>query len=142
MASEPMTPLSPQDALIAVMMVVSAADREMSEHELKSISGVVGNAPVFEGYDKDRISNTVTKAVVDLLQNDEGLEALLGMVKSVLPEPLRETAYAFACDIAAADGKSLLEEMRLLEIIRHNLDISRLVAAAIERGSRARHQRV
>jgi hypothetical protein len=32
--------------------------------------------------------------------------------------------------------------MRLLEIIRHELGIERLAAAAIERGARARHARL
>ena len=56
-----------------------------------------------------------------------------------LPEKLRETAYALACDVAAADGTIAQEELRLLEIIRHELRVGRLPAAAIERGARARH---
>ena len=31
------------------------------------------------------------------------------------------------------------EELRLLEMLRHRLQIDRLIAAGIERGSRARH---
>jgi len=56
-----------------------------------------------------------------------------------LPEKLRETAYALACDVAAADGKVTQEESRFLEMIRFRLNIGRLPAAAIERGSRARY---
>ncbi len=133
--------LSPEDALIAVMMVVSAADSDISQKEVEQIGAVVEFAPVFERYDRDRIS-TVAEAVADLLQNDDGLDALIGMARSALPDRLRETAYAFACDVAAADGAIAVEEMRLLEIIRHKLEIGRLAAAAIERGSRARHQRL
>lgn len=132
--------LSPEDALIAVMMVVSAADSDMSNEELQHIGAVVEFAPAFEGYDRDRIG-TVAGAVADLLQKDEGLETLMGLVRDALPETMRETAYAFACDVAAADGSIAVEEMRLLEIIRYRLDIDRLAAAAIERSSRARHQK-
>jgi tellurite resistance protein len=51
---------------------------------------------------------------------------------------LRETAYALAVEIAAADRRIEPEEMRLLEMIRHQLGVDRLVAAAIERSARAR----
>jgi len=48
-------------------------------------------------------------------------------------------AYALACDIAAIDRSATQEELRLLEMIRDRLSIERLVAAAIERGVRARN---
>jgi hypothetical protein len=54
--------------------------------------------------------------------------------------PLRETAYALACDVAAADGKPGETELQMLELIRHRLHIDRLVAAAIERAAQARHR--
>ncbi|MEO1293422.1 MAG: tellurite resistance TerB family protein [Pseudomonadota bacterium] len=133
--------MSPQDGLIAVMMITSAADRDMSDSEIKEIGTIVDLLPAFDGYDKDRIG-VVSETVIDLLQNDEGLDALIGMVKSALPGHLRETAYALACDVAAADGSVQLEELRLLELLRHNLGVERLNAAAIERGARARHTRV
>ena len=57
----------------------------------------------------------------------------------VRPKKLYETAYALACDVAAADGRITQEEARVLYMIRDRLGIGRLPAAAIERGSRARH---
>jgi hypothetical protein len=53
---------------------------------------------------------------------------------------LRETAYAIACDLVAADGEASQEELRIIELIRDRLNIDRLIAAAIERSSRARFQ--
>jgi len=49
-------------------------------------------------------------------------------------------AYAIACDLVASDGEASQEELRLIELIRHRLNLERLVAAAIERGARARFQ--
>jgi hypothetical protein len=54
---------------------------------------------------------------------------------------MRETAYALACDIVAADGNASQEELRVLELLRHRMEMERLVAAAIERGARARFAR-
>ena len=38
-----------------------------------------------------------------------------------LPANLRETAYAIACDLVAADGEATQEELRVLELMRHRL---------------------
>ena len=41
--------------------------------------------------------------------------------------------------VSAADGKVGKEEARVLELIRHRLDVGRLPAAAIERAAWARY---
>ena len=78
--------------------------------------------------------------VADLFEEEDGLDALLGLVEHALPDHLRETAYALACDVAAADKRVSMYELRFLEMLRHDLRVGRLAAAAIERGARARHQ--
>lgn len=133
--------LDPQDALIATMVLTSCANRDMSEAELREIAAIVDVLPALRGYDKSRMRQ-VSDVVVDLLEADDGLDALIGMIRDSLPRALHETAYALACDVAAADGDVVLEELRLLEMMRHMLKIDRLNAAAIERGSRARHMRM
>lgn len=131
-------PLSPQDCLVAVMVAVSASDTNMRTSELIRIQTTVNHLPVFGSYDLDRIE-VVSRVVLDLFDQEDGLDALFGLVRENLPEKLWETAYAMACDVAAADGRVLQEEGRLLEEIRYELNIDRLHAAAIERGARARH---
>ena len=131
-------PLSPQDCLVAVMIAVSASDENMRTAELLQIEVAVNNLPVFADYDLDRMRLTA-QTVFDLFSVEDGLDALFGLVRDNLPTRLYETAYALACDVAAADGKLFESELRLLEEIRYELDIDRLHAAAIERGARARY---
>jgi tellurite resistance protein len=130
--------LSAPDALIAVMVAVSAADENMRTSELVAITRMVGHLPVFMGYDSDRI-RTVSQTVFDLFEEEDGLDALFGLIRDGLPEPLRETAYALACDVVAADGMLALMELRMLEEVREQLAIDRLHAAAIEWAARVRH---
>ena len=137
----PIESLTPQDALVAVMIATSAADENMTDLEFKEISSLVELLPVFQGYTVDRIT-MVSGLVAELFTEEDGLDALLGLVEGVLPDHLRETAYALACDVAAADGKVAPTELRMLEELRHELRVGRLAAAAIERGARARHQRL
>lgn len=125
-------------ALIYTMVLMSAADREMSDAEMSSIGDMIGHLPVFRGFDRKNIGQTAS-ACIDVLQGKDGLDQLLKDIKAGLPVKLRETAYALACDVAAADGKVTQEEARLLELIRDALEIGRLPAAAIEHGARARH---
>ena len=133
--------LSPQDALVAVMIAVSAADEQMRTAELVAIQRMVNHMPVFADYDTDRIRR-VSQTIFDLFEEEDGLDALFGLIREALPERLYETAYALACDVAAADGMLGQPELRMLEEIRNELDIDRLHAAAIERGARARHMLV
>ncbi|MGH1452323.1 MAG: tellurite resistance TerB family protein [Paracoccaceae bacterium] len=131
-------PLSPQDCLVAVMIAVSMSDEDIRTAELVKIEGAVNNLPVFADYDIDRVT-TISGTVIDLFEQEDGLDALFGLIRDNLPERLFETAYALACDVAASDGTLRESELRLLEEIRYELDIDRLYAAAIERGARARH---
>lgn len=130
--------LSTQDCLIAIMIAVSASDENIRTSELVKIQAAVNHLPVFADYDIDRMQR-MSQIVFDLFEQEDGLDALFGLVRDNLPERLFETAYALACDVAAADGRLAEPELRLLEEIRYELNIDRLHAAAIERGARARH---
>jgi tellurite resistance protein len=133
--------LSPHDALIYTMVLVSASDRNMTDREMHAIGDLVTHLPAFAAYDRNMLPKAAT-ACAEMLQGSGGLDRALTAIEEALPKKLRETAYLLACDIAAADGKVSQEEARLLEMLRHKLEIGRLPAAAIERAARARSQRV
>ena len=75
-----------------------------------------------------------------LFEEEDGLDALFGLIRDALPEKLYETAYALACDVAAADGRLYEGEIALLAEIRDQLNIARLHAAAIELSAQVRHR--
>jgi tellurite resistance protein len=131
-------PLSAQDALAALMIAVSASDEDIRTAELVKMSNAINNLPIFAGYDAERLPQ-MSRMVFDLLEQVDGLDALFGLIRDALPERLYETAYALSCDVAAADGRIVGPEARMLEEIRDELNLDRLHAAAIERGARARH---
>jgi tellurite resistance protein len=136
-----MPSLSPQDCLVAVMIAMSASDENIRTSELITIQSIVNHLPIFSDYDVDRIK-TVAAMVLDLLSEEDGLDAFFGLIRSSLPEGLNETAYVIACDVAAVDGKMGQEELRMLQEIRYELSIDRLHGAAIETAARARFQTV
>ncbi len=130
--------MTAQDALVALMIAVSASDETLRTSELLTIERIVNHLPIFADYDQDRIAR-VAETVFDLFSEEDGLDALFGLIRENLPQKLNETAYALACDVGAADGRLEEAELRLLEEIRYELSVDRLAAAAIERAARARH---
>jgi len=133
--------LDPHGALIYTMVIVSAAESYLPDSELRVIGDIIGQLPVFRGFDRQTLPQLLNDCA-ESLGRENGLEETLKAIKKALPANLRETAYAIACDLVAADGEASQEELRLLELIRHRLAIDRLIAAGIERGARARFQRV
>ncbi len=130
---------TPEDTLLAVMIAVSATDDTIRTSELVSIERMVNHLPVFSNYKMDRLKE-VSAATFDILEEEDGLDILWDTVRRNLPERLFDTAYAVACDVAAADGTARETELRLLADMRYELNIDRLLAAAIEAGARARHR--
>lgn len=130
-----------QDALIYIMVMVSAADTHMTDAELRIIGDIVNHLPIFADYDHKRLKPTLDECA-KLMSQENGLQKALRTVKTALPEKLRETGYLLACDVAAADGEASQEELRLLELLREVLEIDPLVAAALERGARSRFRKL
>lgn len=131
-------PLNTQTALIYVMVLMSAADQEMTDVELYTIGEIVKTLPIFSGFDQNFLI-PAAEDCASILGQEEGLETVLTLVSEGLPKRYHETAYALACDVAASDGSVEQEELQLLEMLRHSLGVERLHAAAIECGARARY---
>ena len=130
---------SPCDALVAVMVAVSASDHNLRTAEMVAIERIVNHTPVFANYDIDRI-RAVSQTVMSLFEEEDGLDALFGLVRDALPAALFDTAYVLACDVASADGRISDGEWQLLTEIRGEFDLDRLHAAAIELAAKARHR--
>lgn len=133
--------VSPHQAMIYAMILVSAVDRRMPDQELRRIGQIVQIWPVFHDFDPEELPSTSQECAV-LLQTEDGFERVLALIGSSIPSHLRETAYLLACDVAAIDTSVPMLESRLLARIRHALGIDHLVAAALERAISARHARV
>ena len=131
-------PLDHHDALIYTMVTMSAVDRAMTDAELARIGEIVSNLPVFDLYDDDQLVPTA-QACGEILGSDNGLQQVLQLIRTALPKKLRETAYALALEVAAADLNVQPEETRFLEMLSDRLELDKLTTVAIERGIRARN---
>jgi tellurite resistance protein len=131
--------ISTEQALIYVMVTMSGVEGRINATELKEIGRVVKSLPIFNNFDTARLT-TVAQECGEMLQEPEGLMAVLGLARDQLSPKLRETAYALAVEVAAADMAVGKEELRFLAILRDTLGLDKLVTAALERSVIARYQ--
>ncbi|MGH6717704.1 MAG: tellurite resistance TerB family protein [Alphaproteobacteria bacterium] len=132
------TTIDHHSALIYTMIVVAASDRDLRDAELRRIGDIVRGLPAFADFDENELP-TVARQCAAMLADRDGLDTMLTVIDQALPARLKETAFALACEIAVIDHRLGREELRILELLREGLGLDRLVAAAIERGCRARH---
>jgi len=133
------TSVSPHDALIYVMVTMSAVDSTMTDNELLKIGDIVQTLPIFKDYDRDALVATSRQASA-ILGKDDGLDTLLDIVADALPRKFHDTAYALAVEVAAVDLSVAQEELRFLQILRDRLNLDKLTVAAVERSATARYR--
>jgi hypothetical protein len=127
------------EALIYLMVVTSASDRDMTDIELQRIGEVVRTWPIFEDFPPDRLLQ-VAQDCQEILHQENGLEEVLRLARRAVPEHLHDTAYSAAFEVAAVDLEMRMEELRMLQLLRRELSVDALTIAAIERANKARQR--
>ncbi len=127
------------EALIYLMVVVSASDREMTDDELAHIGDSVRTWPIFLDYDPDRLVEAA-RDCQKLLQQEGGVDKVFALVLDAVPLHLHDTAYAAAVEVAVIDREMRLEERRILDRLRSWLAIEDETARAILLSAKARHK--
>jgi tellurite resistance protein len=134
-------PIPVQTALVYVMILTSAADRKMGDHELARIGEIVRRWPVFHGFNLEMLVPMATDCA-SIAGEDQGVQTVLGLIGSAVPDELAETAYLLACEVAAVDTQFLKSEMQLLKLLREALGIDRLTGAALELSAQVRNRKL
>ena len=114
----PAARLSMHEALIYTMVVMSAADSDMTDAELTTIRDIVVTLPIFQDFDSSELAQC-SNDCIEMLAGEEGLDDVLNSIYHALPETLRETAYALAIEIAAVDFSAVIV-IAVLQIAAHN----------------------
>ena len=129
------------EALVLTMVLVSAADGGMTDQEIGVMSSLVQTLPAFQDFTSDELAD-VTERAASLLNEDDGLAHAGRLMRAALSSRLRETAYALGCEVVAGGQGARRQSLDMLEFVRGELGLDTLISAAIERGVRARYQRV
>lgn len=127
------------EAIINLMVITSAADRDMTDIELARIGDVVKTWPIFVDFDSDELLDAARACQV-LLQRKGGLNRVLTEAAQAIPLHLQDTAYAAAFEVAAVDLEMRMEEARIMQMLRGHLELDPAICTAIERAAKARHR--
>lgn len=133
--------LNHQSALVYIMVVASVADREVQDSELTTMRSVAKSLPIFRGYNDEKMSFDIDNCL-SMLEQEDGLDIVLTLIKEALPKKLYRTAYILACDVVTCDGATEDDELEWLRLVRNKLKLNRLEAGAIELASCARFVRL
>jgi tellurite resistance protein len=128
------------EALLTIMLAMATVDGRRPDRELNMIADLARNLPVFSHLNADDVIDVLNTAT-ERFELSTDVDILLAATCSILPDPLRETAYALAVEVAAADLLATQEELGLLESLRDTLGIDPLLAAAIEASARVRYRK-
>jgi uncharacterized membrane protein YebE (DUF533 family) len=131
--------INPQQALVYTMVAAAEADREIADAAIDMIGDLVNHLPIFKGVDRAAMTEMATRCS-ECWRRRAGTGRIFDLIRQALTMPLRETAYALACDVIAVDSRLNRAEMRILEQIRTQLEVDPAMARAIERVAEVRFQ--
>ena len=118
---------------IAIMTIVVAAvkaDGQVADEEVMRIRSMCARSPIFRTNSVDQDTAIINFA--DSVTTQLGHDAIVQAAQRLTPE-LRETAFAFACDMVLADGVVGSSEEGFLEGLVRDLMISPEVGQSIVR---------
>jgi hypothetical protein len=113
--------LSQADAFAGILFCASACDNRIAEAEVADLFSITDRLKLFKGLTDDDW-NAMVHHLGKRIERD-GVEPLLDECVAVLPEDLRDCAFANACDLILADGLVEEEEKVFLELLQKKLAI-------------------
>ncbi|MEQ1930994.1 MAG: tellurite resistance TerB family protein [Parvularculaceae bacterium] len=138
MSAERVAALTPQEAIIYLMVMAGASDGRITDRELRTIGRVVRSFPLFSEADEQNLVD-IAEDCGKLMGSQDGMHKVLAAAAAALPKHLNETAYAAVVDVITADEGLAMTEIRVLELVRNTLKVGDEGAQSIERAARARH---
>jgi hypothetical protein len=114
MSAERVAALTPQEAVIFLMVMAGASDGRITDRELRTIGRVVRSFPLFSEADEQGLVDTA-EACGALMGSQDGMHKVLAAAAAAIPS------------------------FRVLELVRNTLKVGDEGAQSIERAARARH---
>lgn len=114
--------LSRAEAFAGIQLGAVASDGHISSEEARGLWTMLSRMRLYENWTDEKYESMIHRLLGVLKRG--GLDALLDSCAEILPEELRETAFACACDLVLADGVVEEEEKEFLDKLQKVLDIT------------------
>ncbi len=119
---------NPQQALMTIVVAAVKADGHVSDDEIRRIRSLCALNPLFSTNSTEQ--DNVVLRFADNTTHQLGEQAV-ALAAAALPPALRETAFAYACDMVLADGIVTTDEEHTIIDLAKTLGVSEELAHAI-----------
>jgi len=109
------------EAFAGILLATIACDGHISDDEAFGMTTVLNRMRMFENYSNERFRSLINRLIGILKKR--GIDHVLDRAVEALPEKLRETVFANACDLALADGGIEDDEKDFLDNLQKRLRI-------------------
>ncbi len=114
--------LTAQEAFAGILMGASGCDGQIADEEVGGLITTLLRMKLYQRFGDKHYHQMLSKLHGVLKR--KGVDVLIGACVAALPDDLRETAFANACDIVLADGVVEDDEKEFLNEITRKLDIA------------------
>jgi uncharacterized tellurite resistance protein B-like protein len=121
--------LSPQEALVSLLIASARADGSVSAHEANSIEHVVAGMKLFRGLRHEELQRVFATAAERI--KEQGISSTVQTAAAIFPAELRATTFAVAVDLMLSDGELSRKEEAFVDELRTLLNIEGDTAARI-----------
>ena len=121
--------LTKQEAFAGILHAASACDGHMAQGEVQSLFTTTERMRMFENVSPNKW-NAMMDSLLKILKKSGPLK-LVDACAEALPDGMKQTAFANACDILLADGSVEEEEKEFLDHLQKSLEIDGDTALSI-----------
>jgi uncharacterized membrane protein YebE (DUF533 family) len=122
-------PMSPREAIAALLIAGARADGSVSPHEANVIEHDVAAMRLFRGCSQEAVQSIFTGVVARI--DATGVDAVVRTAAAAIPAGLRATAFAMTIDLLYADGREFDGETRFALDVQALLGIDDLLAGKV-----------
>ncbi len=109
------------EAFTGILLAAAAADGHISDEEARGLWTTIERMKLFGNFTPDKFQRMIDNLLKILKKG--GPDLLVERCAPAVPEELRVTAFANACDIVLADGVVEPEEKELIEKLQNRLGV-------------------
>jgi uncharacterized tellurite resistance protein B-like protein len=117
-----------QKAIMTIVIAAIKADGEVSEDEIGRLRSMCARSPIFATNSKEEDDTVINFA--DNVTTQLKADAITKAAAALKPE-LRETAFAFSCEMVLADGIVGEAEDAFISMLAEKLGITEEVGSAV-----------
>ncbi len=126
---EASTKLTSQEAFAGVLMAASACDGHIAEDEVRGLITTLIRMKLYQRFTDKQYNQMLNKLYGAVKKR--GVDSLVDACADALPEALRDTAFANACDIVLADGVLEPDERQFINQLQGKLKVDKQKAVEI-----------